>query len=140
MTEGDLGEVLQIEKLSFPTPWTLKIFLNELENPVSHIVLAKDEAGILLGFTCFWIVADEAHIMSIAVHPKFRRHGVAKKLLGHILAFSKDEGATYFALEVRCRNLAAIEFYKGFGFRQVGVRKGYYGDTGEDAILMELEV
>lgn len=140
MTEDDIDEILEIEKLSFPSPWSRRLFLDELANPNSHIVLARDDTDTILGFACFWIVADETHILNIAVHPKFRRQGVAKRLLTHVLEFAKDKGISYFALEVRNRNVAAIEFYKGFGFKAVGVRKGYYADTGEDAILMELEL
>lgn len=140
MTEDDIDEVLEIENLSFPSPWSKRLFLNELVNPNSHIVLARDDMDTILGFVCFWIVADETHILNIAVHPGFRRRGIAKSLLTHVLEFAKNKGISYFALEVRNRNQAAIEFYKGFGFKAVGARKGYYADTGEDAILMELEL
>lgn len=140
MKEEDLDEVLEIEKLSFPSPWSKRLFLDELANPNSHIVLARDDTDALLGFVCFWIVADETHILNIAVHPRFRRQGIASRLLAHVLEFSKRMGVQYFALEVRNRNQAAIELYKGFGFRVAGIRKGYYSDTGEDAVLMELDL
>lgn len=139
MTEDDIDEVLEIERISFLSPWSKKLFLDELANPVSHIILAKDEAEKIVGFICFWIVLDEAHILRVVVHPGFRRQGIAKILLSHVLEFSKSKGVGYFALEVRQSNKAAIELYKDFGFRVTYVRKGYYGDTGEDAILMELE-
>lgn len=139
VTEEDIDNLLEIEKASFPSPWSKKLFLNELANPNSHIILAKDETDILLGFACFWIVANEAHILNIAVHPGFRRQGIAKRLLTYVLEFSIDKRVSCFVLEVRNRNKAAIEFYKGFGFREVGLRRGYYADTGEDAILMELK-
>lgn len=140
MTEDDMDEVLDIEKLSFPSPWSKRLFLDELANPNSRIILAKDEKGRTLGFVCFWIVADEAHILNIAVHPGFRMHGIAKRLIDHIIGFSKDVGVNYFALEVRHLNKTAIELYKGFGFKVAGIRKGYYADTGEDAVLMELKM
>lgn len=139
MTEEEIDNLLEIERASFPSPWSKKLFLNELANPNSHIVLAKDETDTILGFSCFWIVLDEAHILNIAVHPGYRRQGIAKRLLDYVMEFSIDEGVRCFVLEVRNRNKAAIEFYKGFGFREVGLRKGYYADTGEDAILMELK-
>ena len=140
MTDGDIDEVLEIEKLSFPSPWSRRLFLNELVNPNSHIILAKDDIGAILGFACFWIVVDEAHILNIAVRPIFKRQGIAKRLLAHVMEFAKGRGTNYFALEVRDRNQAAIELYKGFGFRIAGLRKGYYADTGEDAVLMELDL
>lgn len=138
VTEEDIDNLLEIEKASFPSPWSKKLFLNELANPNSHIILAKDETDTLLGFACFWIVANEAHILNIVVHPGFRRQGIAKRLLGYVMEFSIDKSASCFVLEVRDRNKAAIEFYKGLGFKEVGLRKGYYADTGENAILMEL--
>ncbi len=139
-TDGDIDEVLEISRLSFPSPWSKRLFLDELANPNSHIVLARDDTDTVLGFACFWVVADETHILNIAVHPRFRRQGIAKRLLNHVLESAKNKGISYFALEVRNQNQAAIEFYKGFGFKAVGVRKGYYADTGEDAVLMELEL
>lgn len=140
MTDADIDEVLEIEKLSFPSPWSRRLFMNELSNPNSHLILARDDTNAVTGYVCFWIVADEAHILNVAVHPRFRRRGIAKRLLTHVIEFAGNKGASYFALEVRNRNQAAIEFYKGFGFKAVGIRKGYYADTGEDAILMELEL
>lgn len=139
ITEDDIDAVLGIEKLSFPSPWSKRLFLDELANPNSHIILAKDDMGHILGFACFWIVLDEAHILKVVVHPGFRRQGVAKRLLSYVLGYVKEKRVNYFALEVRHLNEAAIELYKGFGFKVVGVRKGYYTDTGEDAVLMELE-
>ena len=140
MTEGDIDAVLEIEKLSFPTPWTRRLFLNELANPNSQIVLAKDDVDAILGYICFWTVADETHIMNLAVHPEFRKQGVGKQLFAFALEFSEARGIVYFALEVRERNNTALEFYKRFGFKVAGIRKGYYRDTGEDAVLMELEL
>mgnify|MGYP001563309282 FL=1 len=138
MTEADLADVLEIENSSFPTPWSIRLFLNELENPCSHIIMAKDDAGILLGYVSFRLIVDEAHILNLAVHKMFRREGIARHLLSHVLKFAKEKGANIFLLEVRNLNIAALKLYKGFGFREAGIRKGYYADTGEDAILMEL--
>lgn len=138
MTEADLADVLEIEKSSFPTPWSLRLFLSELENPLSRIILAKDRAGKLLGYVCFRIIMDETHILNIAVNKLFRRKGIAKKLLEHIMKYAGERGAKIFLLEVRHLNTAALDLYKGLGFRETGVRKGYYSDTGENAVLMEL--
>ncbi len=78
--------------------------------------------------------------MTLAVHPGFRKQGIGKRLFAFALEFSEARGVNYFALEVRESNNAALEFYKRFGFRVAGIRKGYYRDTGEDAVLMELEL
>lgn len=140
MTEDDLDAVMEIERLSFPTCWSKKLFLNELENPNSSIILARDESGSIIGFACFWTIVDEVHILKIAVRPRFRRQGIAKRLLAYVLESSKGKGACCLFLEVRNRNHPAIAFYKGFGFIETGTRKGYYEDTGEDAVMMELEL
>lgn len=138
MTEADLADVLEIEKSSFPTPWSLRLFLSELESPYSRIILAKDNEGTPLGYVSFRIIMDETHILNIAVNHIFRRQGVAKKLLEHVMNYAGERGANIFLLEVRNLNMAALNLYKGLGFREAGTRKGYYRDTGEDAILMEL--
>lgn len=140
ITEDDLDAVLEIERLSFTTPWSRRLFLDELANPNSRIVLAKDDMGVVLGYICFWIVVDEAHILKVVVHPAFRRQGIARRLLSHLLEYAEEKGVNCFALEVRHLNKAAMELYKGFGFEVAGVRKGYYADTGEDAVLMELRL
>ena len=138
MNEGDIDEVLEIERGSFPSPWSKRMFLNELSNPNSHIILAKDESGKILGFICFWNVAGEIHILNLAAHPGHRRQGIGKRLLTHVIDSSMKNGAALFLLEVRSRSTTAIAFYKSFGFKESGRRKGYYADTGDDAILMEL--
>lgn len=138
MTESDLDEVLEIERASFPSPWSNSMFLNELSNPTSRIIIAKGESDKILGFICFWDVAGEIHILNLATHPGHRRQGIGKRLLTHVIESSMKNGAGVFLLEVRSRNTTAISFYKSFGFKESGRRKGYYADTGDDAILMEL--
>lgn len=140
MIESDIDEVLEIERASFPSPWSKMMFLNELSNPNSRIILAKGESDEILGFICFWNVAGEIHILNLAAHPGHRRQGIGKRLLTHVIESSIADGAGLFALEVRSRNRTAISFYKSFGFKEVGIRKGYYADTGDDAVLMDLEL
>lgn len=139
MTESDIDEVLEIERASFPSPWSKSMFLNELSNPNSSIIIARGESGGVLGFICFWNVAGEIHILNLAAHPGHRRQGIGKRLLTHVIESSMKNGAALFLLEVRSRNSTAISFYKSFGFKESGIRKGYYADTGDDAILMEWE-
>lgn len=140
MIESDIDEVLEIERASFPFPWSKKMFLNELSNPNSRIILAKGESDEILGFICFWNVAGEIHILNLAVHPGHRRQDIGKRLLTHVIESSIANGAGLFALEARSRNTTAISFYKSFGFKKVGLRKEYYADTGDDAVLMDLEL
>lgn len=149
----DLDEVLGIERVSFPTPWSRHAFLHELrENRVANLWVARaaergDEggsapghppSGTVAGYLCCWVIVDEVHVTNLAVHPACRRRGVAGRLLGTVLEYYRRIGATRAGLEVRAGNVEARRLYETFGFRQVGLRKGYYFDTGEDALLLEV--
>jgi ribosomal-protein-alanine N-acetyltransferase len=141
----DLDQVLVIERASFPHPWSRHAFTYELsENRVARLWVARGggpgpvppEAPIV-GYLCLWVIADEVHVTNLAVDPKHRSRGVARQLLGTLLEMYRQQGATRAALEVRPTNQPARRLYEAFGFRQVGLRKGYYFDTGEDALLLE---
>ncbi len=141
MTFDDLGDVLGIEKLSFPSPWPRSQFEKEIKNQFSNKFVAKiahDGGKTVVAYIIFWVVADEAHILNIAVHPDFRRQGIAKSLLVFALDRIEEMDGRGIFLEVRRSNIAAQMLYKKFGFREIGVRKGYYGDNGEDAVVMQL--
>jgi [ribosomal protein S18]-alanine N-acetyltransferase len=140
----DLDRVLVIERASFPHPWSRHAFTYELsENRVARLWVARagPEATTpdspIVGYICLWVIADEVHVTNLAVHPEHRGQGVARQLLGTLLEMYRQQGATRAALEVRPANHQARRLYEAFGFRQVGLRKGYYFDTGEDAVLME---
>jgi ribosomal-protein-alanine N-acetyltransferase len=135
----DILQVLSIEELSFPTPWSLNAFRFELlENPNSHCWVAES-GNILAGFIVCWLIVDEMHIASIAVHPKFRGKGISKKLIITGLRKLISKGARSATLEVRVGNIKAQYLYRYFGFEEVGLRKAYYKDTKEDALLMTVE-
>lgn len=146
MTVDDLEGVLEIERVSFSNPWPRDQFERELKNPLSYAFTAKvihpleGKGLMIIGYTIFWLVTDEAHILNIAVHPAFRRRGVAKALLRFTLELLFKKGGKEVFLEVRRSNLAARRLYKGFGFKEIGVRRGYYTDNQEDAIVMGLEM
>ncbi|MBI3752768.1 MAG: ribosomal protein S18-alanine N-acetyltransferase [Deltaproteobacteria bacterium] len=143
MTLNDMEDVLAIEKFSFSSPWPRSQFEKEIKNPLSHQFVAKiirDGKEIVMAYTIFWVAADEAHILNIAVHPDFRRQGIAKTLLVFALNRIEEMGGRGVFLEVRRSNIAAQRLYIKFGFREIGVRKGYYGDNREDAIVMALEL
>ncbi len=141
MGVDDLDQVLAIERASFPHPWSRQAFLYELrENRVARLWIARatdEPAAPVVGYLCLWFIADEVHVTNFAVHPASRRRGIGRQLMGTLLELCRREGATRAALEVRPNNHEARRLYEAFGFRQVGLRKGYYFDTGEDAILME---
>jgi ribosomal-protein-alanine N-acetyltransferase len=134
LVEKDLPAVLAIEETSFLSPWTRASFLHELHSPHSHLTVAEQQ-GEVIGYTCCWYVADEVHILDIAVRPESRRQGVGECLLRHVLVVGRQKGAQSANLEVRRSNLPAIALYEKFGFRQVAVRQGYY-TNGEDALLL----
>ena len=140
--EGDLAEILEIERSSFPSPWSPGLFRNEMANPLSRILVGKP-VGIsgapMAGYVIFWRVADEIHLHNIAVRPEFRRCGIASRLLDRVIRQGRAEGARLMTLEVRRSNIAAQKLYERFGFSVRGVRRGYYTDTGEDALVMSME-
>jgi ribosomal-protein-alanine N-acetyltransferase len=143
LTLDDLNEVIEIEQLSFPTPWSEGLFLQQLHSEFSKIFLTKSsslEKQQVLGFICIWFVADEMHILNLACLPALRRQGIAAALLEHGLFFSFMMNMKKVFLEVRKSNYAAMSLYKKYCFRPIGIRKGYYTDTQEDAIVMALEM
>lgn len=142
MRVEDVDGVLAIERVSFPNPWSRHAFLYELrDNRVASLWVARvtDAAGAstVVGYLCLWLIADEIHVTNFAVHPAYRHQGIGRHLLGMLLEYCRQKGATRATLEVRPSNDAARRLYETFGFRQVGLRRGYYFDTGEDALLME---
>lgn len=136
MLESDLGGVLEIEKASHPTPWPRLLFLQELELGWARLETLRDAEGQLLGYLDTWSVHDELHILNIAVSPRWRRCGCARYMLDAVLARGRAEGKVYVTLEVREHNTGAQILYDSLDFKVVGRRKGYYRDTGEDALIM----
>ena len=137
MEEGDLPQVLPIERSSFPTPWTAKAFLQEM-TPPSFSFVSVQEGERVLGYVVFRLILEEVHILNLAVAPPWRRQGVGRELLRFCVDFCWRRGGILFSLEVREGNLPAIGLYRKMGFALRGRRPGYYRDTGEDALLMEL--
>lgn len=136
MKQEHLGRVLEIENVSFPTPWSYRSYLGELtRNNFAHYFVGFID-GELVGYIGLWIVVDEAHITTIAVAPEYRGNHIAEKFIQYGVEYTKVWGAEKMILEVRISNLAAQKVYKRMGFRQIGVRKQYYADTLEDAIVM----
>ncbi len=141
MTVSHLNEILEIEKTLFPTPWTRRMFEEELgrSSPVTYAV-AGVWAGRVIGYTIAWFLLDEVHLVNIAVHEKWQRRGVGSFLLNHLIDGACTAGATVITLEVRRSNTVAQEFYGGYGFKKIAVRRGYYSDNREDAVLMAMDL
>lgn len=137
MRPADLDQVVAIERLSFTMPWSRGAFLYEMEqNQVARCYVVR-EGGRVVGYICLWEVADEMHITNIAVHPDERRRGIGRAMLGQVLEEARQRGVRLVVLEVRPSNVEARALYESFGFRVVGRRRGYYYDTGEDALVMQ---
>ena len=143
MAAEDIPQVHAIETLSFSLPWPERSFRYELvENPHSALWVAETRAPegsrAVVGMIVLWLVVDEAHIGTIAVHPDYRRQGIGQRLLAYALLDAARRGIAAVHLEVRRGNLAAQELYRRFGFELVGVRSRYYHDNHEDALLLTL--
>ena len=141
MRPEDLDEVLAIERVSFTMPWSRGAFLYEMQqNRVARCWVARDDDGHVAGYLCLWEVADEVHITNVAVRPNARRRGIARTLLSSVLDNARARAFKVVVLEVRPSNHHALTLYESFGFRVVGRRHGYYYDTGEDALVMEIDL
>ena len=137
MVLDDLDDVLEIERASFQTPWSRGAFRYELtQNRVARSIVVR-VGRQLVGYLCLWEIGHEIHITNLAVHPSFRRRGTARALLRHVLDGARRNGVELVFLEVRPTNVEALALYESLDFRVIGRRKGYYFDTGEDALVME---
>ena len=138
MTEADLDPVLEIERASFPTPWTRENFEFEIRsNPFARNFVVRNE-GEIVAYACVWVLGDELKINDIAVRATRRGAGLGSELLRLLLERGRAEGCVEAELEVRPSNLHARRLYETHGFREARRRKGYYQDTREDAIVMTL--
>lgn len=157
----DIGEVMEIEHDSFPSPWSARAYRHDLlENDLSHYFVVRQRSlerpelsllarvrrslgvGIrpaILGYGGFWLMAGEAHISTIAVQPNWRRRGIGELLLVAMLDRATELGAEIATLEVRVSNVTARNLYHKYGFQQVGLRRRYYRDRDEDALIMSTE-
>ena len=140
MSEQHLDAVLDIERRSFISPWSAQLFCQELEAAVALslvAVLREEGRETVAGYFCAWVVADDCTILRIACHPQHRRRGIGRMLLQQGLAQAWERGARGVSLEVRPSNESALAFYSACGFAIAGMRRGYYPETGEDALIMQ---
>jgi ribosomal-protein-alanine N-acetyltransferase len=127
--------VLAMEQESYPDPWTQGMFCQEIVGSASSFyVVLRD--GEIVGYGGFWLLLDEAHITKITVRPDLRGQGHGQELLDFLMGRAREQGAVSMRLEVRYSNHAAQGLYRANGFYEVGIRKGYYARSGEDAIVM----
>ncbi|MBA7716733.1 hypothetical protein ES703_125809 [subsurface metagenome] len=166
MREGDIAQVTEIDREAFPPQWPPVDFEHELHSWLAHYIVAcedsemEEKPGVrqlfnyarfysvelpplareyIAGFGGFWMTADEAHITNIAVRKIHRRQGIGERLLISMIDLATELNARILTLEVRASNIAAQNLYHKYGFAQVGLRRGYYTDNKEDAVLMTIE-
>jgi len=160
MRPEDIQQVLEIDKLSFPLPWSARSYTFEIsENKASHMIVVETApqasmakglrgvfqrlsgqttAPVIVGYGGLWLIEGEAHVSTIAVHPAYRGQGLGEVLLSGMLGRSIDLDAEYSVLEVRVSNAHAINLYKKYEYEVVGQRPKYYRDNNEDAYLMHV--
>ena len=148
MRPDDLEEVMVIEREAFRHPWSLELFRRELEHDWSTILVGVEPltsapgkgSERIVAFLIYWLVHDEVHILNVAVAPEHRRKGIARILMTECEKRAHQANAALMTLEVRRSNQAALDLYREFDYRAVGVRPNYYVDEGEDAIVMVKEL
>lgn len=135
-TVNDVEDIYEIEKLCFPDPWSRDALTYELgENPRAFYIVA-DIGGKVVGYAGLWWIDDEGHITNVAVRPGYRNRRIGEGIISVLIDFTAGEGILHHTLEVRRSNEPAINLYEKFGFRVEGVRRGYYLNNGEDALIM----
>ncbi|MCA0173740.1 ribosomal protein S18-alanine N-acetyltransferase [Bacillus sp. RAR_GA_16] len=136
MTIEDIEAVMRIEHATFPTPWSRSAFYNEIviNHFATYLLLEVGEE--IAGYCGVWVIIDEAHITNIALHPDYRGIKLGEALLKKAIHFVKSRGAVKMTLEVRVSNIVAQNLYRKFGFEEGGIRKNYYTDNQEDALVM----
>jgi len=132
---GDLGAIDAIEKRAYPTPWSRSMFASELAKPTS-ICLGAFEGDELVGYVINSRYVDAWHVMNVAVDPDRHRRGIATALLQRLFELTRDDERRGYTLEVRVSNAGAIRLYEQLGFEPRGIRRGYYTDNREDALIM----
>ena len=138
MRPQDVAQIAQLEKLCFSDPWSENSITSELDNRLSHWLVAVEE-GEVLGYVGSQTVLDGTDMMNIAVSPNHRRKGIAEALVNRLVSDLKEKNVVFLMLEVRKSNIAAISLYEKLGFSQVGVRRNYYRNPKEDALILRKE-
>jgi [ribosomal protein S18]-alanine N-acetyltransferase len=135
MTQNDLEMVSAIDREASPIPWSRDTFINELNAAMSRNLVAVSN-GTIVGYIGFWIVAEEIQIQNVIVDKDYRRRGIASRLLNSMIEIARSQGVLNVTLEVRSRNKSAISLYVKNGFVVKGVRRKYYDNDGDDALIM----
>lgn len=132
----DAVEMAEIEKICFSDPWSEESIISDIEHSERSFYIVAEIEGHVVGYIGCWKIFDEGHITNVAVRPEFRRKHIAENLINVMVGVTEDENITSWTLEVRESNEPAKALYGKLGFIEAGLRKGYYSDTGEAAIIM----
>jgi [ribosomal protein S18]-alanine N-acetyltransferase len=136
MREEDLDQILEVEHASFTTPWSREAFYNELYNNKFAVYLVLEKDHVVIGYCGVWIVIDEAHVTNVAILPQYRGRKLGEAMLSKLMSIAREKGARSMTLEVRVTNHVAQSLYRKLGFQNGGIRKNYYSDNQEDALVM----
>lgn len=135
----DLDQIMEIEKKSFINPWPREVFEMEFKLRRSYNRVCKDEKGKLIAYCLSWLIHDEIHVLKVAVDSGYRKRGIAARLIEDTFNYFRNRGANHAVLEVRTDNTSAISLYEKLGFEPVRIRRNYYKETGDDALVMMLK-
>lgn len=139
MKRKHVRDVLAIERLVYPRPWSAALFFSEISQKTSRRYLVGILHGEIVGYGGLMCAVDEGHVTTLAVHPDVQHHGIGSKIMLVLQQEARARGLRTLALEVRVANWPAQRLYSWFGFRPVGIRRNYYAETGEDALVMWIE-
>jgi [ribosomal protein S18]-alanine N-acetyltransferase len=140
MKEEDIDQILEVEHASFATPWSREAFYNEIYNNKFAVYIVLEEDEKVIGYVGAWVVIDEAHVTNLAILPSYRGKKLGEALLRKMMTVAKDMGARSMTLEVRVTNNVAQSLYRKLGFQNGGIRKNYYTDNQEDALVMWVNI
>lgn len=135
---GHIDDILELEKMCFSMPWTREQLVSQLPDDMHIFLAAEDERGRAIGYIGLMYVLDEGYISNIAVSPEHRRQGIADMLLNDLMTRAQEKKLSFLTLEVRQSNMPAQNLYKKHGYIEVGLRRNYYSQPTENAVLMTL--
>lgn len=136
MKEQDIDDVLKVEHESFSVPWSREAFYNEITKNQFAAYIVIEENGQVIGYSGTWVVTDEAHVTNVAILPQYRGRKLGEAMMKKLMEIASELGAKTMTLEVRLSNEVARKLYRKLGFQDGGIRKNYYTDNQEDALIM----
>ena len=136
MRVEDIEHISRLERRCYTLPWSSSAYVTEIGNPSAYYIVAKTPDGALVGYAGMWIIMDEAHITTVAVDPDLRGRRIGERLMVDMLDYAIRHGAKRSTLEVREHNIAAHRLYLKYGYKDVAIRRNYYSDNGENAVIM----